>query len=108
MISGIIAGLASAKYVSDTLTTLSQINKASKFVQKVVYPIGIFAISSAVGSAAAKEVNGQVQEIKDTVNGFKEAGKQFREAKEAMSEEITHNVFEDTANEEEVDENGEG
>lgn len=103
MISGIIAGLASAKYVSDTLTTLSQINKASKFVQKVVYPIGIFAISSAVGSAAAKEVNGQVQELKDTVNGFKEAGKQFREAKE-----ITHNVFEDAANEEEVDENGEG
>lgn len=108
MISGIIAGLAASKYVSDTLTTLSQINKASKFVQKVVYPIGIFAISSAVGSAAAKEVNGQVQELKDTVNGFKEAGKQIRETKEAMSEEITHNVFEDAANEEEVDVNGEG
>lgn len=108
MISGIIAGLAASKYVSDTLTTLSQINKASKFVQKVVYPIGIFAISSAVGSAAAKEVNEQAQELKDTVNGFKEAGKQFREAKEkAMSEEITHNVFDDAVDEE-VDENGEG
>lgn len=107
MISGIIAGLAASKYVSDTLTTLSQINKASKFMSKVVYPLGIFAISSAVGSAAAKEVNEQVQGIKDTVNGFKEAGKQIREAKEGMNEEITHNVFDDSESEE-VDENGEG
>lgn len=104
MISGIIAGLAASKYVSDTLTTLSTINKASKFVQKVVYPIGIFAISSAVGSAAAKEVNGQVQEFKDTVNGFKETGKKMRELKETALEE-PHNVFED-AEKEGVEENG--
>lgn len=104
MISGILAGLAASKYVSDTLTTISQINKASKFVQKVVYPLGIFAISSAVGNAAGKAVQEEVDSVKDTITGIKEIGKAMREAKEAEEEPETHNVFEQG---EEVDENGE-
>lgn len=104
MISGILAGLAASKYVSDTLTTISQINKASKFVQKVVYPLGIFAISSAVGNAAGKAVQEEVDSIKDTVAGVKEIGKAMRKSKEAEEPE-THNVFEQS---EEVDDNGEG
>lgn len=106
MISGIIAGLAAGKYVSDTLTTLSQINKASKFMSKVVYPLGIFAISSAVGNAAGKAVQEEVNSVKDTIAGAKELGKAMREAKADVKEEPeTHNVFEES---EEVDENGEG
>jgi hypothetical protein len=104
MISGILAGLAASKYVSDTLTTISHINKASKFMSKVVYPLGIFAISSAVGNAAGKAVQEEVDSIKDTVAGVKEIGKAMREAKESSEEPETHNVFEQS---EEVDENGE-
>lgn len=105
MISGILAGLAASKYVSDTLTTISHINKASKFMSKVVYPLGIFAISSAVGNAAGKAVQEEVDSAKDTITGIKEIGKVMREAKESSEEPETHNVFEQS---EEVDENGEG
>jgi phosphopantothenoylcysteine synthetase/decarboxylase len=101
MILGILTGMSAYKVVSDTLKTVVQLNKASKFVKNVVYPIGIACIAGTVGDAVAKHTNDEIKEAKQIISETKKIVTSFNGPQKEETERV--NVFEKA---EEGDDNG--
>lgn len=112
---GFGVGICAEVATTSVLTPLSMVTKSGvKFIDKVVVPIGIIAISSTVGSIVANKVDNDIDEIKESINVIKEMKNRedeikakVKEAEEKYmkykeeSEPVTHNVFD-----EEVSDNG--
>jgi len=111
---GLAVNLCSTASVSHALKAFGSVSSGSKFMDKVVIPIGTFCVSCYVGDKVGEHVDKQISNAKENFETIKELGKLKRELAEAVvssdvySNSVVHNVFEDQDIEEteEVAENG--
>lgn len=109
---GLAVNLCSTASVNHALKVLGSVSSGSKFMDKIVIPIGSFCVSLYVGDKVSEHVDKQIEGVKDNFETIKELRKmtkaydaQFGEDVKENNERVTHNVFEESANEE-VDANG--
>jgi len=110
---GLAVNLCSTASVSHALKVLGSVSSGSKFMDKVVIPIGTFCVSCYVGDKVAEHVDKQIADAKENLETIKELRKmtkaydaQFGKCEDVKvnDETVIHNVFEESANEE-VNEN---
>lgn len=111
---GLAVNLCSTASVSHALKVLGSVSSGSKFMDKVVIPIGTFCVSCYVGDKVGEHVDKQISNAKENFETIKELRKmtkaydaQFGNG-ENNADKIFHNVFEDqdVENDEEVTDNG--
>lgn len=111
---GLAVNLCSTASVSHALKVLGSVSSGSKFMDKVIIPIGTFCVSCYVGDKVSEHVDKKIDEAKDNFETIKELRKmtkaydaQFGNGEDVKEndERVTHNVFEENANEE-VNANG--
>lgn len=107
---GLAVNLCSTASVNHALKVLGSVSSGSKFMDKVVIPIGTFCVSCYVGDKVAEHVDKQIADAKENLETIKEMRKmtkkyaaQFDKYYE-KDDTVIHNVFEENANEE-VNEN---
>lgn len=110
---GLAVNLCSTASVSHALKVLGSVSSGSKFMDKVVIPIGTFCVSCYVGDKVGEHVDKQISNAKENFETIKELGKLKRELADAVSSDVccdtvVHNIFEDqdVENDEEVSGNG--
>ena len=110
---GLAVNLCSTASVSHALKVLGSVSSGSKFMDKVVIPIGTFCVSCYVGDKVGEHVDKQISNAKENFETIKELGKLKRElvksSADATADTIFHNVFEDqdiVEETEEVTDNG--
>lgn len=110
---GLAVNLCSTASVNHALKVLGSVSSGSKFMDKVVIPIGTFCVSCYVGDKVAEHVDEQISHAKENLETIKELRKmtkaydaQFGKSEDVKvnDEKVIHNVFEENANEE-VNEN---
>jgi hypothetical protein len=110
---GLAVNLCSTASVNHALKVLGSVSSGSKFMDKVVIPIGTFCVSCYVGDKVAEHVDKQIADAKENLETIKELRKmtkaydaQFGKCEDVKEndERVVHNVFEENANEE-VNEN---
>ena len=110
---GLAVNLCSTASVNHALKVLGSVSSGSKFMDKVVIPIGTFCVSCYVGDKVAEHVDEQISHAKENLETIKELRKmtkaydaQFGKCEDVKEndERVIHNVFEESANEE-VNEN---
>lgn len=107
---GLAVNLCSTASVNHALKVLATVSSGSKFMDKVVIPIGSFCVSCYVGDKVAEHVDKQIANAKENLETIKELRKMTKayDAQFGKSEDsnttVIHNVFEESVNEE-VNEN---
>lgn len=110
---GLAVNLCSTASVNHALKVLGSVSSGSKFMDKVVIPIGTFCVSCYVGDKVAEHVDEQISNAKENLETIKELRNmtkaydaQFGKCEDVKvnDETVIHNVFEESANEE-VNEN---
>lgn len=110
---GLAVNLCSTASVNHALKVLGSVSSGSKFMDKVVIPIGTFCVSCYVGDKVSEHVDKQIADAKENLETIKELRKmtkaydaQFGKCEDIKEndEKVIHNVFEESANEE-VNEN---
>ena len=110
---GLAVNLCSTASVNHALKVLGSVSSGSKFMDKIVIPIGSFCVSCYVGDKVAEHVDKQIADAKENLETIKELRKmtkaydaQFGKCEDVKEndEKVIHNVFEECANEE-VNEN---
>ena len=111
---GLAVNLCSTASVNHALKVLGSVSSGSKFMDKVIIPIGTFCVSCYVGDKVGEHVDKQIDSAKENFETLKELRKmtksydaQFGED-DNRSDQIFHNVFDDKSQTEaeEVDANG--
>ena len=109
---GLAVNLCSTASVNHALKVLGSVSSGSKFMAKVVIPIGTFCVSCYVGDKVAEHVDEQISNAKEHIETIKELRKMTKaydaqfgkddagNATLNVSEKVIHNVFEENANEE--------
>lgn len=103
---GLAVNLCSTASVSHALKVLGSVSSGSKFMDKVIIPIGTFCVSCYVGDKVGEHVDKQIADAKEHIETIKDLRKMTMEydAQFGKNERVIHNVFEESANEE-VNEN---
>ena len=101
---GLAVDLCSTASVNHALKVLGSVSSGSKFMDKVVIPIGTFCVSCYVGDKVSEHVDKQIADAKENLETIKELRKMTK-AYDAQfgnsdDERVIHNVFEENANEE--------
>ena len=106
---GLAVNLCSTASVNHALKVLGSVSSGSKFMDKVVIPIGTFCVSCYVGDKVAEHVDKQIADAKENLETIKEMRKMTKKYAQfdkyyEKDDTVIHNVFEENANEE-VNEN---
>lgn len=106
---GLAVNLCSTASVNHALKVLGSVGSGSKFMDKIVIPIGSFCVSCYVGDKVAEHVDKQIADAKENLETIKELRKMTKAydtqfGNSNSDEAVIHNVFEDSVNEE-VNEN---
>lgn len=104
---GLAVNLCSTASVNHALKVLGSVSSGSKFMDKVVIPIGTFCVSCYVGDKVAEHVDKSIADAKENLETIKEMRNKMTKEYVAKfgkcedvkenDENVIHNVFEETA-----------